>query len=193
MEELVRKGFCEAAGVFEAFSARYAGAMVATGREVAGRLRQGGKVLAFGNGGSAAEAQHFAAELVNRLLEERPPLAAVALTTDTSALTAIGNDRGFEQVFERQVLALAAPGDVAVGFTTSGRSPNVLRGLEAGRRKGCLCVGLTGERPGPLGAVCDRVFAVPSRETPRVQECHLGWIHAVCAVIEQAAFGGEEG
>jgi D-sedoheptulose 7-phosphate isomerase len=126
----------------------------------------------------------LAAELVNRFRVNRPPLAAVALTTDTSALTAIGNDFGFDQVFEKQVRALARSGDVAIGITTSGNSPNVLRGLAAAREAGCTCVGLSGGSGGALADACDYLFRVPSRETPRVQECHVAWIHAFCDLID---------
>jgi len=184
LEDRVRDGFREGARVLESFGAEAAPELVAVARLAAERLRRGGKVLSFGNGGSAADAQHLAAELVNRFRVNRPPLAGIALTTDTSALTAIGNDFGFEQVFEKQVRALARPGDVAVGITTSGASPNVLRALAAAREAGCTCVGLTGASAGPLAAACDHLFRVPSRETPRVQECHVAWIHAFCDLLD---------
>jgi len=186
LEARVREGFREGARVLEAFGASAAPQLVAVARETAERLRRGGKVLSFGNGGSAADAQHLAAELVNRFQVNRPPLAAVALTTDTSALTAIGNDFGFDQVFEKQVRALARPGDVALGITTSGTSPNVLRALAAAREAECLCVVLTGEAGGSpaLEGVCDHLVRVPSRETPRIQECHVAWIHAFCGLLD---------
>ncbi len=186
MEERVREGFREGARVLEAFGAASAPQLVAVARATAERLRRGGKVLTFGNGGSAADAQHLAAELVNRFRVNRPPLAAVALTTDTSALTAIGNDFGFDQVFEKPVRALARPEDVALGITTSGTSPNVLRGLAAAREAGCLCVALTGEAGGAsaLQGLCDHLVRVPSRETPRIQECHVAWIHAFCDLLD---------
>jgi len=188
LEARVRDAFQEGARVLEAFGADAAPKVVVVARLAAERLRQGSKVLSFGNGGSAADAQHLAAELVNRFRVNRPPLAAIALTTDTSALTAIGNDFGFEQVFEKQVRALARPGDVAVGISTSGTSPNVLRGLAAAREAGCTCVGLTGASAGPLAEACDHLFSVPSRETPRVQECHVAWIHAFCDVLDTILF-----
>lgn len=188
MEGRVRDAFREGARVLEAFAAESAPEIVAVAGLASERLRRGNKVLTFGNGGSAADAQHLAAELVNRFRVNRPPLAAIALTTDTSALTAIGNDFGFDQVFEKQVRALARPGDVAVGITTSGMSANVLRGLAAARQAGCSCVGLTGARPGALADACDYVFCVPSRETPRVQECHVAWIHAFCDVLDTILF-----
>lgn len=190
MEERVRSAFREGARALESFADAASGELVRFAGAAAQCLRQGGKVLAFGNGGSAADAQHLAAELVNRFRIDRPPLAALALTTDTSALTAIGNDFGFDQVFEKQVRALARPGDVALGITTSGTSPNVVRGLEAARSAGCLCAGLTGGSGGRLGELCDFVFVVPSRETPRIQECHIAWIHAFCDLIDAILFPG---
>lgn len=190
LEDRVRAGFREGARVLESFGARASSDLVGVARVAAERLAAGGKVLAFGNGGSAADAQHLAAELVNRFRLDRPPLAGLALTTDTSALTAIGNDLGFEEVFERQVRALARPGDVAVGITTSGASANVLRGLAAARAAGCLCVGLAGEAGLAEGAACDYLFRVPSRETPRIQEGHVAWIHAFCELVEALLYPG---
>ena len=147
-------------------------------------LAAGGKALVFGNGGSAADAQHFAAELTGRYVRERDPLPALALTTDTSALTAIGNDYGFEEVFARQVRALAAPGDVVLGLTTSGQSENVLRALDAARKKGALAVGLTGTPHARLADHCDLVLAVPSAKTARIQEAHIVMLHAVCEIVD---------
>jgi len=140
-------------------------------------LAAGGKALVFGNGGSAADAQHFAAELTGRYVRERDPLPAVALTTDTSALTAIANDYGFEEVF-------AAPGDVVLGLTTSGKSENVLRALDAARKKGALAVGLTGTPHARLADHCDLVLAVPSAKTARIQEAHIVMLHAVCEIVD---------
>ncbi len=188
MEQRVRRGLREGARTLERFADEAAGEIVRVARMTARRLEQGRKVLAFGNGGSAADAQHLAAELVNRFRVDRPPLAAVALTTDTSALTAIGNDFGFERVFEKQVRALARQGDVAVGISTSGRSPNVLRALEAARELGCTCVGLTGAEGGDMSRACHHLFRVPSTDTPRVQEAHVAWIHAFCDLIDAILF-----
>jgi D-sedoheptulose 7-phosphate isomerase len=156
----------------------------AVAREMAKVLRRGGKLLFLGNGGSAADAQHLAAEFVNRFLVERKALAALALTTDTSVLTSIGNDRGMEQLFSRQIEALARPGDVVVAISTSGNSPNVLRAVEAARRLGCWTVGLTGGSGGALAKVVDDAFVVPSQETPRIQETHITLGHALCALVE---------
>ncbi len=152
-------------------------------------FKQGRKLLIFGNGGSAADAQHLAAELVNRFRLERDPLPAVALTTDTSILTAVGNDYAFAEIFAKQVAALGEPGDVALGISTSGRSENVLRALAVAREKGLFTLGLSGGDGGQMGAYCDLLLRVPSSETPRIQEGHLFFIHLVCALVEEALFG----
>ncbi|CAN5825655.1 N/A [soil metagenome] len=144
----------------------------------------GGKVLIFGNGGSAADAQHMAAELVNRFQKERKALAALALTTDTSVLTSIGNDYTFDRVFERQVEALGRPRDVAFAITTSGDSPNVLRGLAAARECGMMTIALTERDGGKAGRFADIHVNVPDSSTPRVQEVHLTLIHVICELIE---------
>jgi D-sedoheptulose 7-phosphate isomerase len=174
--------------VLEAFADSHAGAVAELAEVTARSLKHGGKLLAFGNGGSAAEAQHLACELVNRFRVERPPLAGLALTSDTSALTAISNDYGFDSVFEKQVRALARSGDVAVGFTTSGRSPNVLRGLREAREIGCVCVGLTGDDPEVLRETCDHLFCAPSHNTPHIQECHAVFVHALCDLIDEILY-----
>jgi D-sedoheptulose 7-phosphate isomerase len=149
---------------------------------------RGGKLLVVGNGGSAADAQHFAAEIVGRFKMERKGLPAIALTTDTSILTAIGNDYGFDRVFSRQVEALAAPGDLIVGISTSGNSPNVLQALELAREKGCCTVGLLGKDGGTIKDVCDLALIVPTSDTPRVQEGHITIIHIVCDLLEKTMF-----
>jgi D-sedoheptulose 7-phosphate isomerase len=148
-------------------------------------IRLGGKVLLFGNGGSAADAQHIAAELVIRYKQDRPPIAAVALTTDSSALTACGNDLGFDALFSRQVEALARKDDVAIGISTSGRSANVLSALREARRKGARTVGLTGGEGGDMAAVCDAIIVVPSHVTARIQEMHIMIGHMLCKGLEQ--------
>jgi D-sedoheptulose 7-phosphate isomerase len=148
-------------------------------------LRHGGKLLLFGNGGSAADAQHIAAELVIRYQKDRRALAALALTTDTSALTACGNDFGFERIFARQIEGLGRPGDVAIGISTSGRSPNVLAGLRAARALGMKTAGLTGSDGGELLPLCDAAVVVPSAVTARIQEMHLLIGHAWCLALEQ--------
>ena len=150
-------------------------------------LAGGGKLLLFGNGGSAADAQHVATELMVRFEADRRPLPAIALTTDTSLLTACANDLGYTSVFARQIEGLARPGDVAIGLSTSGRSANVLRGLEAARRAGARAIGFCGADPGPMAPLCDAVIAVPSRRTARVQEMHILIAHALCAALEAGA------
>ena len=147
-------------------------------------LKAGRKILVFGNGGSAAEAQHFAAELVNRFLKERRAIPAIALTTDTSALTAIANDRSFDQVFSRQIEAIGEKGDVAIALTTSGNSPNIIEGLKAAKAKGMLTIALTGEGGGKLTGLTDFLLEVPSKSTPRIQEVHLLMLHIMAEEIE---------
>jgi len=156
-----------------------------TAGAMARALEQGHKVLVMGNGGSAADAQHLAGELVGRFLRERRALPAVALTTDTSVLTAVGNDYGYEQVFARQVEALAEAGDVCVGISTSGGSRNVVLALEKARDKGCVTVGLTGRDGGEVGRRSDLWIGVPSSKTPRIQEAHILVIHILCDLVEQ--------
>jgi len=153
-------------------------------------LKHGGKVLLAGNGGSAADAQHMAAEFVNRFAVDRPGLAAVALTTDTSILTSIGNDYGYEKLFARQVQALGNRGDVFVAYSTSGRSPNILLALQEARARGLTCIGFTGNRGGPMAADCDYYLAVPSSDTPKIQEGHLVLGHILCGLTEKALFKG---
>ena len=147
-------------------------------------LKAGRKVLVFGNGGSAAEAQHFAAELVNRFMRERRAIPAIALTTDTSALTAIANDKSFDQVFSRQIEALGKKGDVAIALTTSGISPNIIEGLKAATAKGLLTIALTGEGGRKLAGIAKMVLDVPSKATPRIQEAHLLMLHIMAEEIE---------
>lgn len=151
-------------------------------------LKAGGRILLAGNGGSAADAQHIAGELVSRFAFDRPGLPALALTTDTSIMTAIGNDYGYERLFARQIEAHARIGDVFIGYSTSGRSPNVLRAFEAARALGVVCIGLTGNRGGPMRDLCDHLFEVPSADTPKIQEGHLILGHILCGLIEKAVF-----
>jgi D-sedoheptulose 7-phosphate isomerase len=153
-------------------------------------LAKGNKLMFAGNGGSAADAQHWAGELVSRFNFDRPGLAAIALTTDTSILTAIGNDYGYDYVFARQVEALARPGDVLLVITTSGGSKNILRAVTAARAHEVSVVGFTGARGGEFAALCDHCFVVPSTETPKIQEGHEFLGHLICGLIEHEVFGG---
>ncbi len=165
-----------------------AGSVAATVKAAAAitaSLGRGGKVLLFGNGGSASDAQHVAAEIVGRFVRERKAAAAIALTTDTSILTAVGNDYGYDRVFLRQVEALGRPYDVAVGISTSGNSPNVVSALEGARRLGLTTVALTGRDGGEAGRVADIHVNVPSSDTARVQEVHRTLLHAICELVER--------
>lgn len=156
-------------------------------------FRQGHKVLLFGNGGSAADAQHIAAEFVGRYYLDRAALPAQALTVNTSSLTAIGNDYSFDQVFSRQIEAFGQPGDVAIGISTSGNSRNVIAALRAARRRDILTIGMTGESGGQLKAEVDYCICVPSTDTPRIQEGHMLVGHIWSELVEQAIFGGSHG
>lgn len=149
-------------------------------------LRNGRKILIAGNGGSAADAQHIAAEIIGRYKRDRPAWPAIALTTDTSALTAIANDYGFEQVFARQVEGLGQRGDVFIGITTSGRSPNILAALEIARARGLVTIGMTGPAGASMAALCDHLLIAPGAETALVQQIHLMAAHAICDEIESA-------
>ena len=156
-------------------------------------LKAGNKLLFAGNGGSAADAQHWAGELVSRFYFDRPGLSAIALTTDTSILTAIGNDYGYERVFSRQVEALGTAGDVLVAISTSGRSPNILAAIAAARAKGMKVIGFSGETGGDMRGGCDLCFCIPCADTPRIQEGHEFIGHVLCALIEQEMFGNAPG
>ena len=153
-------------------------------KAIVSSLRNCGKVLVFGNGGSAADSQHIAAELVGRFKKERKALAAIALTTNTSILTAIGNDYGYDVTFSRQIEALGKEGDVAIGLSTSGNSKNVLAALRCAKSMGLKTIGLTGATGGAMKDVCDILIAVPSKNTPRVQESHILSAHIVCELVE---------
>ena len=147
-------------------------------------LKSGGKILIFGNGGSAADAQHIAAELVGRYKTNRKGLPAIALTTDTSALTSIGNDFGYEHIFERQVEALANKGDVAIGISTSGNSINVINALKVASKLNCNTIGLSGHNGGEMNKICNINLSVPSEDTPRIQEMHIVIGHTICHLID---------
>ena len=166
------------------FAAAQGDAVVAAAQMLAGVFKAGGKVLLFGNGGSAADAQHLAAEFVNRFQVERPPLAALALTTDTSILTAVANDYDFLQVFAKQVRALGRPGDLALGLSTSGNSPNVVEGLKAARELGLKTLALSGRDGGPVAQAAELALIVPSRNTPRIQEVHITIGHVLCDLVD---------
>ncbi|HEX6213342.1 MAG TPA: SIS domain-containing protein [Vicinamibacterales bacterium] len=184
---LVVRVLKEAAAAHERMAADVT-AVVKAAAAIAAALKDGRTVLVFGNGGSAADAQHFAAELVGRYEKDRKAWPAVALTTDTSALTAIGNDYGFERVFARQIEALGRVGDVAIGISTSGKSPNVLRGLEAANERGLVTIALTG-RGGAAGKIANHHIAVEEARTSRVKEVHATVLHVICELVEQELNG----
>jgi D-sedoheptulose 7-phosphate isomerase len=164
-------------------------ALLATARAISAAiinaLRSGNKILLIGNGGSAADAQHIAAEIIGRYKQDRPAYAAIALTTDTSALTAIANDYGFEQVFARQVEGLGVRGDVLLALSTSGRSSNILAALRTARKRGLVTIGFTGSKGEALGALCDHLLVSPSDDTPVIQQIHLSVAHGICDEIEE--------
>lgn len=151
-------------------------------------MKTGNKVLLVGNGGSAADAQHIAGEFVSRFAFDRPGLPAIALTTDTSILTAIGNDYGYDRLFSRQIQAHAQKGDVLIAYSTSGKSPNVMAALNEARSRGVICIGMTGNRGGPMQELCDHYLDVPSSDTPKIQEGHAVLGHIICGLVEQAIF-----
>lgn len=153
--------------------------------------KKGNKLLIAGNGGSAADAQHIAGELVSKFYFDRPALPAIALTTDTSIITAIGNDYGYEKLFSRQIEANGVQGDAFLGISTSGNSQNIIEGLQVAKKKGLMTIGLTGEGGGKMKDLCDYCIYVPSSETPRIQEAHILIGHILCSMIEKAMFGEE--
>lgn len=151
-------------------------------------LRTGNKIMICGNGGSAADAQHLAAELIGKLNFDRPPLAALALTTDTSILTAIGNDYGFEFIFSRQIEALGKPNDVLIAISTSGNSKNIIKAIEIAKGMGIITIGLTGKTGGAMVGLCDAIYQAPIENTQEIQECHIRLGHQFCSMIEERIF-----
>jgi D-sedoheptulose 7-phosphate isomerase len=188
VKETVVKELEESARVKRAVAAHLADKIVAAARRIIEAYRASGKVLLAGNGGSAADAQHIATELVGRFKRERAALPAIALTTDTSLLTALANDYGYETVFRRQVEALGNPGDILVAITTSGSSPNILEAARAARSRGVFVIGLTGQTGGDLKGVADLLLDVPSADTPRIQEAHITIAHIICQLVESELF-----
>ena len=189
-EAAIRAVAAQSLAATELFFAERTSHVLRAGRAMSRCLNAGGRVLVFGNGGSAADAQHLAGELVGRYLKDRRALPAIALTTDPSIVTAVGNDMGFEAVFRRQVEAHGHKGDVAIGISTSGRSPNVIAGLEAARAKGLVTVALTGAGGGKLLGLADHLIDVPSTDTPRVQELHGLVVHLLCQIVEEELSAG---
>ncbi len=186
-EEEIRRQLAESARIKQSFSDELVRRIGQFAEKSAVALRRGGKIVFFGNGGSAADASHLAAELVVRLRSDRPGIAALALTTNPSVLTAAGNDYGFERIFSRQIESLVAPRDVLVALSTSGTSTNIVRGTEAGKARGAYLVALTGETGGALADKVDLLLNVPSQDPQRIQEAHITVGHIACALIEQLA------
>lgn len=186
--QLVRSQLEESAQVKKAIAERLSGEILRTADKLLAVLRAGNKLLFCGNGGSAADAQHLAAELVSRLRMERAAIPALALTTDTSVITAQSNDYSFESVFARQIEALGRPGDALIAISTSGRSANVLAALRTARERGLLTVGLTGKDGGQMPELCDVCLIVPSQDTQRIQEGHITIGHVLCDLIERGLF-----
>ena len=190
----IRGQFADSVAAKQAAMAAMAAPIAAAAEAMTATLRAGGKIMACGNGGSAADAQHFAAELLNRFEMERAPLAAVALTTDTSTLTSIANDYHYDLVFAKQVLALGRPGDVLLAISTSGNSPNVLAAMQAAQSKGVRVVALTGKEGGKMATALkpdDLHLCVPADRTARIQEVHLLTIHCLCDAIDHTLLGDE--
>jgi D-sedoheptulose 7-phosphate isomerase len=191
----VREKLREGLSVMEAVARSTAlhATLVASARMTAEALKSGHKLMVAGNGGSAADAQHLAAEFVSRLVGDRPAMRAVALTTDSSILTAVGNDYGFERLFSRQIEALGRPGDVFFAISTSGNSPNILRALELCRTMGIATIGLTGRTGGKMPPLCDHCLCVPSDVTMYIQQAHLALEHLFCMLVERQYFQGKGG
>jgi D-sedoheptulose 7-phosphate isomerase len=195
MKELVWKQLEESIASLQAVrdDAHIAEAVIRAGELIASAMKNGRKLMVAGNGGSAAEAQHIAAEFVSRLTVDRPAMRAIALTTDTSILTAIGNDYSYDNVFERQVEALGQKGDVFLGISTSGNSANVLKALRLCRQMGITTVGYMGNGGGKMAELCDVPVVVPSKITMKIQECHTALVHILCMVVERVYFGADFG
>lgn len=193
--DLVGEKLLEGLRVMEAVArdAALHATLAAAAEAVAQALKSGHKLLVAGNGGSAADAQHLAAEFVSRLVNDRPAMRAVALTTDASILTAVGNDYGFERIFARQIEALGQRGDVFLGISTSGNSPNILRALERSREMGLVTIGLTGKSGGKMPPLCDYGMRVPSEVTMYIQQAHLALEHIFCAMVEKLCFSESSG
>lgn len=188
MEDRIIKAFEESAALKLSFAEKNLKTIIAVVDLIVDAFHEGNKVMIFGNGGSAADAQHIAGEFINRFLIERPPLPAVALSTDTSVITSIGNDYNFDQIFLKQIKALGKEGDIAWGISTSGNSPNVLKGLKAAKGMGMKTIGMTGKDGGKMGKMVDFHLNVESDMTPRVQETHITLAHVICELVDIKLF-----
>ncbi len=191
MKDAIIRNFEESARVKTAFARENADRIAEVVRLIARAFRDGRKVILFGNGGSATDASHIAAEFVNRFLIDRPPLPAVALNTDPAVMTSIGNDFGFDQLFSKQLSALGQKGDVVIAISTSGNSANVIRALEVAKAKGLRTVVLTGGTGGRMANMADHTFIVPTKHTPHIQETHITLGHTICQLVDEELFGGK--
>jgi D-sedoheptulose 7-phosphate isomerase len=190
MKDSILKAFEDSAEVKVRFARENADKIIEVVQLIAQAFREGKKVLLFGNGGSAMDASHIAAEFVNRFLMERPPLPAIALNTDAAVLTSISNDYDFTQVYSKQLTALGHEGDVVIGISTSGNSPNVIKAMETAKKNGMKTVLLTGGTGGKMAAMADYTFIVPSKVTARIQETHITLGHTICQLVDEELFGG---
>lgn len=190
--DIVKKAFEESAALFQLLAKEHTQFVIDAASLVENCLRENGRFFTCGNGGSAADAQHVACELSGKFYLNRPGLAAVALTVNTSALTAIGNDFSYEEVFSRQLEGLAQPGDVLLGITTSGGSANVVHAMKKAKAMGLKTIGLTGARGNKFAELCDLCLVVPNADTPRIQEAHIAAGHMICQLVEEALFGDSE-
>lgn len=188
MIDQIQQLFRDSIAVKEAFISQYRDEIASAAKHLIAALKKGHKVLLFGNGGSATDASHIAGELVNRFQRDRDGLPALSLSADQSVLTSIGNDYDFQEIFSRQIRALGRKGDVAIAISTSGNSPNVLRGVEAAKPIGLMTIGFTGKDGGKLAGLVDHAFIVPSNSTPRIQETHITLGHVLCELVEDALF-----
>jgi len=188
MEDHIIKIFKESSQLKENFVNENLSKVVRVVDAITGALKAGNKILIFGNGGSAADAQHIAAEFVNRFIIERPPLPAIALSTDTSVITSIGNDYDFSEIFSKQIRAIGQSGDVAWGISTSGKSPNVIKALEVAKKMGLITIGLTGRDGGDIARMVDHSLDVSSNSTPRIQEVHITVSHVICEMVDYKLF-----
>ena len=190
MKEIILKAFEDSAQIKVKFAKENVDKIIEVVQLIAQAFREGKKVILFGNGGSAMDASHIAAEFVNRFLMERPPLPAIALNTDAAVLTSISNDYDFTQVYSKQLAALGHDGDVVIGISTSGNSPNVIKAIQTAKKNGMKTVVLTGGTGGKLANLADFAFVVPTKATPRIQETHITLGHTICQLVDEELFGG---
>jgi D-sedoheptulose 7-phosphate isomerase len=190
MKDAIIKAFEDSAQVKVKFARENADKIIEVVQVIAQAFREGRKVILFGNGGSATDASHIAAEFMNRFLIERPPLPAIALNSDAALLTCISNDYDFSQVYSKQLTALGHEGDIVIGISTSGNSPNVLKAIETAKKNGMKTVILTGGTGGKMAGLADYAFIVPTKVTPRIQETHITLGHTICQMVDEELFGG---